>query len=120
LELFDLVHNFLADNNMSMTKFAEKLGVSKGYLSQIMNGNFDHKISKLVELALACDCVPSLMFAPINKAEAVAAKAWIPDNGWTPVVYTPTQHSTSKPRTALITHFSMQHSNKYDKQSSAA
>lgn len=88
LDVFELVNSYLTNMNMTRSQFAEKIGVSKGYLSQILNGNFDHKISKLVELALACECVPTISFAPISKAEAVATKTYVPLNQWTPVKYT--------------------------------
>jgi transcriptional regulator with XRE-family HTH domain len=45
---------------INRTQLAEHLGVSKGYVSQLLNGNFDHKISKLVELALAIGLCPKL------------------------------------------------------------
>ncbi len=38
--------------NLTRTKLAEKLHVTKGYVTQVLNGNFDHKLSKLIELAL--------------------------------------------------------------------
>ena len=37
---------------MTQSEFAERLGVSKGYISQILNGDFDHKLSKLTQLLL--------------------------------------------------------------------
>ena len=41
---------------------AEYLGCSKGYVSQLLNGNFDHKLSKLVELSLAIGKAPLLEY----------------------------------------------------------
>lgn len=71
IDLFELVNKYLVDNKMSKTQFAQQLGVSKGYVSQIFNGDFDHKISKMVELSLACGYVPSLKFSPVDEAEDV-------------------------------------------------
>lgn len=71
IQLYNSIKKYLTDNNMSQNEFAEKLGVSKGYVSQILNGDFDHKLSKLVELALACNLVPKVEFAPIEQAETV-------------------------------------------------
>lgn len=61
--LFEQVEQYLKVNKMSKTDFAKKLGVSKGYVSQILNGDFDHKISKFIELSLA------IGYAPILKME---------------------------------------------------
>jgi transcriptional regulator with XRE-family HTH domain len=46
---------------------AAEFGVTKGYISQIMNGNFDHKMSKLVELSLACGKVPQIIFVDLEE-----------------------------------------------------
>ncbi|MDR7211998.1 helix-turn-helix transcriptional regulator [Flavobacterium piscis] len=66
LDLFEMIENYRVENNLNKTQLAEKLGVSKGYISQILNGNFNHKISKLVELSLAFDKVPVLEYENIN------------------------------------------------------
>jgi len=65
--LFEQVEKYLADNNISKTDFSKKLGVSKGYVSQILNGDFDHKVSKLIELSLAIEKVPFLKFENLEK-----------------------------------------------------
>ena len=66
-ELFNLVDEYLEDNNINSTQFAEKLGVTKGYISQILNGDFNHRISKLVELSLAIGKAPKINFIDIEK-----------------------------------------------------
>lgn len=67
LDLFEMMHEFMKSNNMNQSQLAKKLGVTKGYLSQILNCNFDHKISKLVELALALGKVPHLEFKDLKR-----------------------------------------------------
>lgn len=62
IDLFNEVEAYMKANNLTRTQFAEKLGVSKGYISQILNGEADHRISKLVELALSIGLVPSVSF----------------------------------------------------------
>jgi len=62
LELFREVNDYLKNNNITRTQLAEKLGVTKGYISQILNGDFDHRISKFVELTLAIGKVPKIEF----------------------------------------------------------
>lgn len=66
LDLFEMIENYLKVNNLSKKQLAEKLGVSKSYITQILNGNFDHKISKLVELSLAFEKVPLLEYKNIS------------------------------------------------------
>lgn len=66
-ELYDNVEKYLSKNNLSKKDFAEKLGVTKGYISQILNGDFDHKLSKLIELCLIIDKAPEINFRDINE-----------------------------------------------------
>lgn len=66
LDLFEMIENYLKVNNLSKKQLADKLGVSKSYITQILNGNFDHKISKLVELSLAFEKVPLLEYKNIS------------------------------------------------------
>jgi len=62
LDLFKAITQYMKKNKLNRTQLAEKLNVTKGYVSQILNGDFDHKLSKLVELSLACGVVPQLQF----------------------------------------------------------
>lgn len=65
--LYEQVEKYLSENKISKTDFAKKLGVSKGYISQILNGDFDHKISKLIELSLAIEKAPLLKFENLGE-----------------------------------------------------
>ena len=49
-ELYHDIKNYLESNGLSQTDFAMEMKVTKGYVSQILNGDFDHKLSKLVHL----------------------------------------------------------------------
>ena len=49
------------------TQLAQHLGVSKGYVSQILNGDYDHRLSKFMELSLAFGYVPRIEFIPIEQ-----------------------------------------------------
>ncbi len=66
-ELFREVHNYLKEHGLNQTQFAEKLGVSRGYISQILNGNFNFTLSKLVEISLAIGVVPKISFNKLNE-----------------------------------------------------
>ena len=48
------------------TQLANYLGCSKGYISQLLNGNFDHKLSKLVRLSLALGKAPILEYRALS------------------------------------------------------
>lgn len=67
LDLYALMEQYMENNNLSRTELARKLGVSKGYISQVLNGDFDHRISKLVELSMAVGMVPQITYIPMNK-----------------------------------------------------
>ena len=62
IDLFNEVEDFMQKNKLNRTQFAEKLGVSKGYISQILNGDADHRMSKFIELALSIGLVPSVTY----------------------------------------------------------
>ena len=66
IDLFNEVEKYMQRNGLNRTQLAEKLGVSKGYISQILNGDADHLISKLVELSLAIGMAPRLSFEDLD------------------------------------------------------
>jgi transcriptional regulator with XRE-family HTH domain len=66
LDLYKYLVAYMTKHKLTRKGLADKLGVSKGYVSQILNGNFDHRISKLVELALAIDKVPRMQFIDVD------------------------------------------------------
>jgi transcriptional regulator with XRE-family HTH domain len=78
LELFRLIKQHLEENNLSQNAFAKQIGVSKGYMSQVLNGNFDHKLSKLVSLALAIDKLPLINYEDVDKVIARARGEYEP------------------------------------------
>ena len=61
-DLYAKVEEFRKARGWTRSQLAEHLGVSKGYVSQVLNGDFDHKLSSLIRLALAVDTVPNLKF----------------------------------------------------------
>lgn len=67
LDLFNQVFNYLENNNMNRSELAKKLGVTKGYISQVLNGDSDHRISKIVELSLAIGVVPDIRFKNLKE-----------------------------------------------------
>ncbi len=67
IDLFNEVEAYMKKNGLNRTQFAEKLGVSKGYISQVLNGDADHRMSKFVEFALSIGLVPSVTFEKIEE-----------------------------------------------------
>lgn len=66
LGLLNLIGNYKDKKKLKDYQLAKELGVSKGYVSQILNATHDHKISKVVDLSLACETVPLVFFVPLN------------------------------------------------------
>ena len=66
LRLFAEVEAFMKTHQMNRTQFAEYLGCTKGYVTQLLSGDYDNKISKLVELSLAIGRIPKLEFVGVN------------------------------------------------------
>jgi len=76
IDLFNEVEKYMQRNGLNRTQLAEKLGVSKGYISQILNGDADHRISKLVELSLTIGMAPRLCYEDLDmlvKADSMGA-----------------------------------------------
>jgi transcriptional regulator with XRE-family HTH domain len=66
-EIFRQVTAYLKDNNLTQNQFAVQLGVSKGYVSQIMKGEFNYTLKKLIELSLAVGKAPLIIFNPLTE-----------------------------------------------------
>lgn len=74
-DLFNAVEDYLRENKMTRAQFAAQLGVSKGYVSQILGGEFNHRLSKLVELSLAIGKAPVLEFKDLDEVDKKEAAA---------------------------------------------
>jgi len=79
-ELFRQLTDYLDQKGITRTQFAKELGVSKGYVSQVLNGDFDFKLSKLVELSLAIGKIPEFNFIPINENRIENKEEELSDN----------------------------------------
>lgn len=66
-DIYRMVGEYIENEGLNQTQFAEKLGVSKGYVSQIMNGNFNYTLKKMIELSLAVNKVPAFEFKEMDK-----------------------------------------------------
>jgi transcriptional regulator with XRE-family HTH domain len=65
-DLYTLIEQYLKTQNLKRFQLAEKLGVTKGYITQILNGDYDHKISKMVDLALAVNKAPVINYIDLD------------------------------------------------------
>ena len=65
LSLYRAAESFMTEHHMNRTQLAAYLGVSKGYVSQLLNGDYNYSISKLVELAIKLNYVPNLELKPM-------------------------------------------------------
>ncbi|MDD4754568.1 MAG: helix-turn-helix transcriptional regulator [Prolixibacteraceae bacterium] len=66
-EIYRQVEAYLRENNLTQSQFAEKLGVTKGYVSQILNGNYNATLKKLIELSLTIEIAPVFDFQNLNE-----------------------------------------------------
>jgi transcriptional regulator with XRE-family HTH domain len=67
MELYRQIEQFMSIHQMNKTQMAEYLRCSKGYVTQLLNGDFDHKLSKFVELALAVNKIPEISFTDVDE-----------------------------------------------------
>jgi transcriptional regulator with XRE-family HTH domain len=65
-ELYQQVVDYMEKEKINQTELANKLGVSKGYISQILKGQFNYTLKKLIELSLAIGKVPNIQFESIS------------------------------------------------------
>jgi predicted XRE-type DNA-binding protein len=59
-ELYDAIAKYMDENNINRKQLSEKLGISKGRVSQILNGNINFSIEKFVEISLKIDKYPCM------------------------------------------------------------
>lgn len=67
MELYRQIVEFMKNNHMNKTQLADYLGCSKGYVTQLLNGDFNHKLSKFVELSLAIGKIPEISFSDMDE-----------------------------------------------------
>lgn len=66
-ELFRQVTEFMEKEGINQTELAQKLGVTKGYVSQVLKGEFNYTLKKLIELAMAVGKVPIIEYRPVEQ-----------------------------------------------------
>jgi predicted XRE-type DNA-binding protein len=71
-EIYRQLCGYMDVNKLSQKDVAKKLGVSNAYISQVLNGNFNFTLKKLIELGLAMGKVPRIEF--MDKEEYHSSK----------------------------------------------
>jgi len=76
IQVFNLLNTYIEENNLTQKQVAEKLNVSPSYVSQILNGNFNFTVSKLIELALLVGKVPIIRYETVEQIMTAEAAQW--------------------------------------------
>lgn len=67
-ELYRQVSNYMESKNLNQVKLAQELGVSKGYISQVLNGNCNFSLKKIVELSLSIGKAPIINYVDLSNS----------------------------------------------------
>lgn len=65
-DIFRNVVEYMENEGINQSQLAERLGVSKGYVSQIMKGEFNYTLKKLIDLSIAVGKVPIIEYRRID------------------------------------------------------
>lgn len=79
-ELYRQVITYMEKSGLNQNQLAEKLGVSKGYVSQILKGEFNYTLKKLIEISIAVGKVPMIEFKSIDRVLADDLRKTQPQN----------------------------------------
>jgi transcriptional regulator with XRE-family HTH domain len=61
-DLYGEVVDYMEKEKINQNQLAERLGVTKGYVSQILKGEFNYTLKKLIEISLAIGKVPQIEY----------------------------------------------------------
>lgn len=64
---------FMKAHNMNRAQLADYLGVTQGAISQMLAGNYNCSLSKLVDIAIRLGYVPKIDFTPLSEKMDVDA-----------------------------------------------
>lgn len=67
LAIFRCADKFMTDKEMNRTKLAEHLGVTKGHVTQMLAGDYNYSLSKLVETTMKMGYAVEIKFTPIEQ-----------------------------------------------------
>jgi len=84
--LYNCAVGFMEKHKMNRTQLAAYLGVSKGYVTQLLSGDYNFSLEKLVELALALGYVPQMAFEP-KECRIARDRLEVKPASWRPARY---------------------------------
>ncbi len=67
MELYRQIESYMTTKNLNRVQLAQKLGCSKSYVSQLLSGDFEHKLSKFIELSLAIGKIPNITYTDVDE-----------------------------------------------------
>ena len=74
LEIYNCAARFMEEHKMNRTMLAQYLGVSKGFVSQLLSGNYNYSLSKLIEISVKLGYRPDFTFKPLCTEEDSKSK----------------------------------------------
>ena len=66
-ELYRQVLNYLEKENITKSELAKRLNVSKGRISQILDGEYNYSLKKLIDICLTIGLVQQIKYSTINE-----------------------------------------------------
>jgi transcriptional regulator with XRE-family HTH domain len=78
-ELYRQVVEYKERKEINQTQLAEELGVTKGYVSQILKGEFNYTLKKLIEISMAIGQVPKIEYSSLEKIIEDDNKSQLPE-----------------------------------------
>ncbi len=69
LDIYKCAVDFMEKHNMNRSQLADYLGVSKGYVTQMLSGDYNYSLSKLIDLSIKLGYTPTLNFQAMNTAD---------------------------------------------------
>jgi len=66
LDLYKQVKDYMNRENINKVQLADRLGVGKSYISQILNGEYNYSLKKLIDISLSIGIVPKIQYSKIE------------------------------------------------------
>lgn len=67
LDIYKQLMEYKKERGLTQKQIAKELGVTTGYVSQILNGDFNFTLKKLIELGLYVGKVPHIEWVNVNE-----------------------------------------------------
>jgi predicted XRE-type DNA-binding protein len=66
--LYRVISQYMKEKKLNKTEVAKMLRVTKGYVTQVLNGDFDHRMSSFIKLSMeVAKKIPIVEFVDIDK-----------------------------------------------------